>query len=147
MEKIIDFKNSIEQLIISKKIPFWFAELCQQWNERDKFECPEFVLKNVPIDDYVPLLCYQSPVKSKYRLKKSIISEGFLELFSQLCEQESIGYKFVNTGDIYQDIHPMESLSKTQSQKSIINLGFHKDLANHFVRPDFDYCHGWQLAC
>lgn len=133
----VDFKNEIKDIISAKKIPEWFIQICDDWNSKDKMEYPEFLLKNAPVDDSLPILSYNQPVKGKYRLKKEFISEGFLELFAQLCHQESIGYKFVNTGDIYQDIHPMKRLSQTQSQKSITNLGFHKDLANHFVRPDF----------
>lgn len=52
-------------------------------------------------------------------------------------EMPAIGYINVNDGDVFQDIYPMKSLSETQSQKALVALGFHKDLANHFVRPDF----------
>lgn len=131
------FKMAIGDLIASNNVPTWFEDICAEWREMDKMENPEFLLKNVPVDENIPVLDFRNPVLAKYRLKKTSITESFLELFAQLCHQESIGYKFVNTGDIYQDIHPMEKLKNTQSQKSIVNLGFHKDLANHFVRPDY----------
>lgn len=131
------FKLEIFNLIKYQKIPHWFLEICGEWTNTNKFDHPMFLLKNVPIDKDLPVLNFRNPILAKYRLKKTNISECFLELFSQLCGQESIGYKFVNTGDIYQDIHPLESLKDTQSQKAIGNLGFHKDLANHFVKPDF----------
>jgi hypothetical protein len=51
--------------------------------------------------------------------------------------QQPIGYINVNNGDIFQDIHPMRSLMETQSQKASKTIYFHKDLANHFVRPDW----------
>ena len=31
----------------------------------------------------------------------------------------------------------MKRLKESQSQKSMVNLGFHKDLANHFVKPNY----------
>ena len=52
-------------------------------------------------------------------------------------KQEPIGYINVNDGDIFQDIHPMRRLAQTQSQKALDTIYFHKDLANHFVRPDW----------
>ncbi|SLM65011.1 hypothetical protein DAQ1742_04254 [Dickeya aquatica] len=43
----------------------------------------------------------------------------------------------VNDGDVFQDIHPKEDLQNSQSQKALSEIFFHKDLANHFVRPDW----------
>ncbi|ERJ37720.1 putative oxygenase [Burkholderia sp. AU4i] len=51
--------------------------------------------------------------------------------------QEPIGYANVNDGDIFQDIHPKRDLVASQSQKALKPIFFHKDLANHFVRPDW----------
>lgn len=132
-----NFKEEINELINGNKVPLWFKEICEEWALMDKFLNPEFLISNAPIDTDIPILPFKNPVKGKYRLKKTFISESFLELFAQMCHQISIGYKYVNTGDIYQDIHPWQRLKESQSQKSIVNLGFHKDLANHFVRPDY----------
>lgn len=52
-------------------------------------------------------------------------------------KQEPIGYTNVNDGDIFQDIHPKRDLVNSQSQKALKPIFFHKDLANHFVRPDW----------
>lgn len=54
-----------------------------------------------------------------------------------LLQQEPIGYINVNNGDVYQDIHPKSDLYNSQSQKALNSIHFHKDLANHFVRPDW----------
>ncbi len=78
----------------------------------------------------------KAPVESKYELKKTFIGEAFLVLYSELLGTPAIGYKNVNAGDIVHDIFPKEELYHTQSQKTLAPIGFHMDLANHFVRPD-----------
>lgn len=65
------------------------------------------------------------------------VSEAFLQIFSELAGQHAIGYMNVNDGDVFQDIHPLKRLSDSQSQKALNDIAFHKDLANHFVRPDW----------
>ena len=99
-----DFKSAISGL----KVPDWFLDICDDWKSKSKIEHPEFLIKNAPIDEQIPILDFKNPVIAKYRLKKTSITEGFLELFGQKCDQTTIGYKNVNTGDIYQDIHPLE---------------------------------------
>ncbi len=73
----------------------------------------------------------------KRNRKLTYVAEGFLLIYARLAGQEPIGYINVNDGDIFQDIHPMKSLMDTQSQKASKSIYFHKDLANHFVRPDW----------
>lgn len=63
--------------------------------------------------------------------------EGVLEIFAQLRNENPIGYLNVNQGDVFQDIFPVEELFDSQSQKALHDIYFHKDLANHFVRPDW----------
>jgi L-asparagine oxygenase len=53
-----------------------------------------------------------------------------------------VGYVNVNDGDVFQDIYPKESMASSQSQKALKEIHFHKDLANHFVRPDQVYMVG-----
>lgn len=94
-------------------------------------------LKNCPYDKEVPIFDHESPVQSKRELKKTFVGEAFLQFYAFILEAPAIGYINVNDGDVFQDIYPMKSLANTQSQKALVALGFHKDLANHFVRPDF----------
>jgi hypothetical protein len=43
---------------------------------------------------------------------------------------------------VFQDIYPKQSMAASQSQKALKEIHFHKDLANHFVRPDQVYMVG-----
>ncbi|SFS96085.1 hypothetical protein [Marininema halotolerans] len=111
--------------------------ILRPYKDRDLHEHPFFTLTNCPIDEDLPVFDFKDPVNSKYELKKTFVAEAFLQWFAYIMDQPAIGYVNVNNGDVFQDIYPMESLQETQSQKAIVPLGFHKDLANHFVRPDF----------
>jgi L-asparagine oxygenase len=109
----------------------------ESWSRRDLSEAPFLYIKNAPIDDNTPIFSHDDPVHEKRLLKKTFVSEGFLELFAAIRGIPSIGYKNVNDGDVYQDIYPKKDLFESQSQKALGPIRFHKDLANHFVRPDF----------
>jgi len=61
-------------------------------------------------------------VIDKRKNKRTFVAEGFLLLYAKLMSQEPIGYINVNDGDVFQDIHPMESLSESQSQKALKNI-------------------------
>ena len=121
-------KDSKFQVIVNK-----IKEIGNRvWKEE-----PYLYLQNCPIDKDVPIFDHETPVVSKRELKKTYIAEAFLEFYAQIIETPAIGYINVNDGDVFQDIYPMKKLANSQSQKAMASLGFHKDLANHFVRPDF----------
>lgn len=104
---------------------------------RNQFDSPYVHIQGCPIDDYLPFLDYENPVVDKRVNKKTYVAESFLLLYALLMGQEPIGYANVNNGDIFQDIHPWSKLAESQSQKALNSIFFHKDLANHFVRPDW----------
>lgn len=114
-----------------------FYNFCVEARARDQYEYPYVVLQNCPIDDELPILDFDNPVIDKRNRKKTYASEGFLLLYAKWMQQEPVGYINVNDGDIFQDIHPMRKLAQSQSQKALQDIYFHKDLANHYVRPDW----------
>jgi L-asparagine oxygenase len=117
--------------------PERFADLCATKRECSIYEEPYVILRNCPVDDDLPFLSFDSPVLDKRARKKTFVAEGFLLLYAKLMGQQPIGYINVNDGDVFQDIHPMRSMAETQSQKALETIYFHKDLANHYVRPDW----------
>ncbi|MCD9878947.1 hypothetical protein [Streptomyces guryensis] len=132
----------INALIASGAVPQRFRNYIESLPTRDRTAEPVVVLKNVPYDRDVPIFDFDQPVRSKYELKTTFLAEGFLALFAQLAGTPAIGYVNVNDGDVYQDIYPQRRLQSSQSQKALNQIHFHKDLANHFVRPDQVYMVG-----
>jgi L-asparagine oxygenase len=118
-------------------VPSSFVDFCERKRRVSRFLDPYVMLKNCPVDQEIPFLDLESPVTDKRKRKKTYVAEAFLELYARLMRQEPIGYVNVNDGDIFQDIHPMKKLMNSQSQKAAGSIFFHKDLANHFVRPDW----------
>lgn len=132
------FRISIHKLIQDgPRIPDRFRDVCFHKQKANPFDDPYVRLQNCPVDPDLPFLNLDSPVVDKRNRKKTYVAECFLELYARLMNQEPIGYINVNDGDIFQDIHPMRKLMDTQSQKASKTIFFHKDLANHFVRPDW----------
>lgn len=113
------------------------ADFLETTMERDQLEHPCVTMGNAPIDDKLPMLDFVNAVADKRKRKTTYVSEGFLQLYAELTGQHAIGYRNVNDGDVFQDIHPMKHLADSQSQKALNDIAFHKDLANHFVRPDW----------
>ncbi|ELT91129.1 hypothetical protein CAPTEDRAFT_212443 [Capitella teleta] len=114
-----------------------FKNFCFSKKYTNKYTDPYVLLKNCPVDPDLPELNVDSPVVDKRERKTTYVAEAFLLVYAELMGQQPIGYINVNDGDIFQDIHPMRSLMETQSQKASKTIYFHKDLANHFVRPDW----------
>lgn len=131
------FEKDVDDIIKSGDIPDELVRLCEARKGVDMFASPYILIHNCPIDPHLPYLDFKSPVIDKRKKKRSYVTEGFLLVYAKLMSQEPIGYINVNDGDVFQDIHPMESLSESQSQKALKDIFFHKDLANHYVRPDW----------
>ena len=131
------FEKEVDDLIKSGVMPDELVKLCEARKWVDMFTNPYILINNCPIDPHLPYLDFKSPIIDKRNRKLTYVAEGFLLAYAKLMSQEPIGYINVNDGDVFQDIHPMESLSESQSQKALKNIFFHKDLANHYVRPDW----------
>ena len=132
------FQNAVMRLIRDDdRISIDFRNFCSGRKYAKLYDEPYVLLRNCPVDPELPELDLDSPVVDKRSRKQTYVAEGFLLLYARLMDQEPIGYANVNDGDIFQDIHPMRSMMETQSQKAAKAIYFHKDLANHFVRPDW----------
>jgi L-asparagine oxygenase len=133
-----NFRVCVNEIIKSNQhILNGFSNLCFHKKKVNQYEDPYVFLKNCPVDPSLPFLDFENPVEDKRNRKKTYVAEAFLELYAQIMGQEPISYINVNDGDIFQDIHPMKKLIDSQSQKASKTIYFHKDLANHFVRPDW----------
>ncbi|ROS05526.1 hypothetical protein EDC56_1060 [Sinobacterium caligoides] len=131
------FCYQIIELLRNDKIPQNLIKSLTECSLKNKKEDPFIFVRNLPIDENVPVFDNENPVISKYELKKTFVGEGCLYLIGHLLNQVPIGYINVNGGDVFQDIYPQQKLKDTQSQKALGPIYFHKDLANHFVRPDY----------
>ncbi|MGW5237908.1 hypothetical protein ACWEOW_03155 [Monashia sp. NPDC004114] len=138
----VAFTRQVTDLIGAGAVPTRFANYVATLAGRDRATLPVVLIKNGPHDRDVPIFDFADPVKSKYELKKTFVSEAMLAMFAQLAGTPAIGYVNVNDGDVFQDIYPKQSMAATQSQKALREIHFHKDLANHFVRPDQVYMVG-----
>ncbi|ANN68661.1 hypothetical protein [Bordetella bronchialis] len=132
-----EFDARVDAVIRHGQVPQAFLDACASLRHADTYESPYVVLRNCPIDADLPYLDFDDPVTDKRTRKKTYVAEAFLLLYAKLMGQEPIGYANVNDGDIFQDIHPKKNLAESQSQKAMKPIYFHKDLANHFVRPDW----------
>jgi hypothetical protein len=136
------FRRQAAKIIGSGGVPQRFADFVATLAGRDRAAGPVVLIKNSPYDRDVPIFDFADPVSSKYRLKTTFVTEAMLEVFAQLAGTPAIAYANVNDGDVFQDIYPKESMATSQSQKALREIHFHKDLANHFVRPDQVYMVG-----
>lgn len=118
-------------------VPARFGEFCEEVKALDRRDEPFVLIKNCPFDQNMPIFDFDTPVESKRELKRTFVAEAFLALYALLVDTPAIGYINVNDGDVFQDIYPKRALKDTQSQKALGDIKFHKDLANHFVRPDY----------
>ncbi|MBB3005460.1 TauD/TfdA family dioxygenase [Cupriavidus alkaliphilus] len=131
------FRNIIRRLISEDIGLQRFHNAISWFGAQSSYDQPFFFAENCPIDADLPEFSNEDPVVEKYAKKKTFVAEGFLQIFADLSGQHPISYMNVNDGDVFQDIFPKESLKHTQSQKALGPINFHKDLANHFVRPDY----------
>lgn len=134
--------HQVREVIAAGVVPERFVEYMQSLPTRDRDAKPVVLINNVPYDRDVPPFDFDEPVDSKYKLKTTYIAEGMLAIFAELAGTPAIGYLNVNQGDVYQDIYPKRAMQGSQSQKALKEIFFHKDLANHFVRPDQVYMVG-----
>jgi L-asparagine oxygenase len=131
------FMAEVRTFVDAGEVPDGIAGFCREVKALDRREQPFVLLRNCPIDRDVPAFDFEEPVESKRAVKRTFVAEGFLALYALLVDTPPIGYANVNDGDVFQDIYPKASLRDTQSQKALGPIRFHKDLANHFVRPDY----------
>jgi L-asparagine oxygenase len=133
----LGFKKHISTIIESGKIPNRLHHFLNDSKDKDPSHHPFIFIENLPLDPILPYFDNQNPVEEKRSLKTTFIAESILEIFAQIRNENPIGYLNVNQGDVFQDIFPKTDLYNSQSQKALNEIRFHKDLANHFVQPDW----------
>ncbi|KVQ66285.1 hypothetical protein WT22_08660 [Burkholderia territorii] len=99
-------------------------------------------LKNLPVEMDLPVFGHDDPVRDKYEMKVTFVTEALLSLFALATGTPIIGYRTINNGDMFHDVYLKESLKHTASQKSMVSFGFHYDMGFKNVRPDWA-----NLAC
>lgn len=137
-----DFCTEIRKIAQSSTTPPRLREYVAQRQAQSAAENPTGLIKNTPIDSSRPVFDYEEPVLSKHALKTTFVAEGFLTLYAELAGTPGISYENANDGDVFHDVYPKRELADSQSQKALGALNFHRDLANHFVRPDYIYMLG-----
>jgi len=133
----LEFKQSISGLIAEGLIPNDLHCFINDSRVHCQKQYPFVFIEGMPLDPILPYFSNEDPVREKRELKTTFVSEGILELFAQIRNEKPIGYLNVNDGDVFQDIFPKKDLFASQSQKALNEIYFQKDLANHFVRPDW----------
>jgi L-asparagine oxygenase len=137
-----NFCTEIRKIAQSNTTPSRLREHVAQRQAQSDADNPTGLIKNTPIDPLRPVFDYDEPVLSKRALKTTFVAEGFLTLYAELAGTPGISYENANDGDVFHDVYPKRELADSQSQKALGALYFHRDLANHFVRPDYIYMLG-----
>ena len=130
------FRHELRMLVANDQNLVRLRDFMESRRRGSAYEKPFVFLENCPIDSALPEFSNDNPVAEKHQKKKTFVAEAFLQLYAEVAGEHPISYLNVNDGDVFQDIFPKEDLKATQSQKSLGPIYFHKDLANHYVRPD-----------
>ncbi|MBS0404101.1 MAG: hypothetical protein JSS18_16670 [Proteobacteria bacterium] len=130
------FRHELRMLVANDPNVVRLRDFMEGRRRGSAYEKPFVFLENCPIDSMLPEFGNDNPVAEKHEKKKTFVAEAFLQLYAEVAGEHPISYLNVNDGDVFQDIFPKESLKATQSQKALGPINFHKDLANHYVRPD-----------
>lgn len=130
------FRSELREIVETEPGLQRFRAFMTTTRQESRYDNPFTFVENCPIDRDLPELGNADPVNAKRKKKTTFIAEGFLQLYAELAGEHPISYANVNDGDVFQDIFPKEALKDTQSQKALGPIWFHKDLANHFARPD-----------
>ncbi|RQS09990.1 taurine catabolism dioxygenase TauD [Burkholderia sp. Bp8998] len=132
------FQRGIGALIANGDVPVFFLNVCETIRmERSGKRRYAHLLRNVPLDDTIPVFDQNDPVQDKYEKKTSFVGESLLELFAQLTRSPLLAYQTRNNGDFFHDVYAHKKYSQTQTQKTDGELFFHNDRTAHPVRADY----------
>ncbi|MFI6002671.1 TauD/TfdA family dioxygenase [Streptomyces sp. NPDC051366] len=132
------FSRSVADVIDRKEVPDFFVEVARQVRaEREAGVSDTHVLRNCPLDKEIPVLGHDDPQADKRALKKTFISEAFLELFGQLTGTPLLSYATRFNGDFFTDVFAINKYSGKQTGYSDGELVYHNDRTAHPVRADF----------
>ena len=138
IETIKIFGESIVEKVRREKVPSFFSSLCETIKRTEKKDGKyNHLIRNLPIDQNLPMLDSDDPVNDKYLRKKTFLGESLLELVSHLLNLPLLAYQTRNNGDFFHDVYPVSKYRNTQTQKTDSDLYFHNDRTAHIVRPDY----------
>jgi L-asparagine oxygenase len=141
-----EFCIEIHKISESAATPSRLREYAAQRRTQSAADNPTGLIKNTPIDSSLPVFDHDEPVLSKRALKTTFVAEGFLTLYAELAGTPGISYENANDGDVFHDIYPQLGTADNLPQKTLGPIFFHRDLVNHFVRPDYLYMLGMRSA-
>ncbi|MGD6740054.1 hypothetical protein ACP5PY_28495 [Photobacterium leiognathi subsp. mandapamensis] len=131
------FKDYVSSLVATTNLPASLCQTVESVKQQREEGIHVHVLANCPIDQELPELDLDNPVESKYEAKHTFISEGFMELMSQLLETPLFSYQARNNGDFFTDL---VSFNKFKGKKTGFTGGdliYHSDCSYHSVRADY----------
>jgi L-asparagine oxygenase len=132
------FSRSVADVAASGAVPGSFTEVCTRIrDDRRSGASSAHVLRNCPIDNFVPELNGDHPLEDKYEKKTTFIGEAFLELLAQLVETPLLAYASRFNGDFFIDVIAHKKYAGQQSGFSDGELVYHNDRTAHPVRADF----------
>src|SRR6218665_3052057 len=130
------FRHELRMLVANDPNVVRLRDFMEGRRRSSAYEKPFVFLENCPIDSVLPEFGNDNPVAEKHDKKKTFVAEAFLQLYAEVAGGHPLSPLNLNDGDVFSDIFPKENLKATQSQKALGPINFHKDLANHYVRPD-----------
>jgi L-asparagine oxygenase len=132
------FSRAVTDITSRGDVPTFFADACDQIRkEREAGISDAHVLRNCPIDEVVPMLDHDDPLKDKYAKKKTFIGETMLALFAHLVQTPLMAYATRFNGDFFTDVVAINRYSGKQTGFSDGELVYHNDRTAHAVRADF----------
>jgi hypothetical protein len=111
------------QAIARDRAPRFLREAVAATRAQDVNTRPVLYFKNCPTG-VVPELDYEDPLNSKYERKTDFVAEAFLSVFTELHGTAIVTYRSANRGDMFHDIHPMNKLAYSITQKTVNTLHF-----------------------
>lgn len=140
------FKEGVSQLIRSTTLSASLLDTIQTIKlDRSCEKSHVHVLANCPIEPELPHLDLDNPVENKYQHKKTFISEGFMELMSQLFETPLFSYQTRNNGDFFTDLVSFKKFKGKKTGFTDGDLIYHSDRSYHSVRADYVSLLGLQV--
>jgi hypothetical protein len=119
-------------------VPEFFRDACHRIaDERRAGVSDIHVLTNCPIDEVIPELSPEDPVRDKHERKTTFVAEALLELFAQLTGVPLLAYGSRNNGDFFTDVIAIKKYEGKQTGFSDSELVMHNDRTAHWARADF----------
>lgn len=131
------FHKKIIEIVESGVLPDFFINICKKIRKDRDLGKRIHVLKNCPIDKNLPNLNLDDPINDKYLLKKSFLSEAFLDIFAYLLNSPLFSYASRNNGDFFTDVICINRFRGKNTGFTDGDLIYHNDRTSHPVQADY----------